>query len=87
MSEMVHDLATVVAPQVARLTPTAYRNMVAFDEEAGDCRLGRVKNGFKRPFGGVTAVFDFCAHEHKDVRNMMEGCTAVSQRIVEQTCS
>ena len=47
---------------------------VATEESGQECRLG---SGEERPFSGVTACMDFCAHSHYDRHNMTHGGATV----------
>lgn len=56
-----------------RLAPEAHRNLVV-SSLGSDCRIGLDE---EKAFSSVTACLDFCAHNHKDLHNKINGCTAV----------
>ena len=74
VEDKLQRFATAMGPLYKRMAPEAYANQVKFEEKAIECRLGLAAG---RPFAGVTACFDFCAHSHKDIHDMSDGCTVV----------
>jgi methylcytosine dioxygenase TET2/3 len=72
IEEKMNVLATILSPIYKIIAPKSYDNQVMYEDCASDCRLG-IKKG--KPFSGVTCCLDFCAHTHRDLHNMQDGCT------------
>ena len=75
LEKICDELADCVSLMFQQVAPACFNNMTLFSDLAQDCRIGSGSVG--RPFSGVTVVSDFCAHQHKDINNMVGGSTVV----------
>ena len=82
IEQSLNNLATIMSKILKKATPVAFQNMVQHSEEAIHCRIGNGP-GKSRPFCGVTAVCDFCAHSHYDFRNE-DNCVTVGLTLKNQ---
>lgn len=69
--ELINNWATDIAKLHKKMVPIAYANMIKYNN---DCRIG---NGEERPYSSLTVCSDFSAHNHRDILNTKEGCTAI----------
>ena len=66
LENTVNNLADQVGNLFEAVVPQAFKNMTCRGGQAEKCRIGDSrKSGNERPFSGVTAVSDFCAHAHR----------------------
>lgn len=79
MDHLLQDLATQVAHSYKLLAPEAFENQTRHGEDGVECRVGYTDEYKQdaRPFSGITCCVDFCAHNHRDKRNMDSGATVV----------
>jgi hypothetical protein len=71
-------LADKVSKFLKNLAPVAYRRMVQNSRSAHHCRIGFESDAEDRPFSSVSCCVNYCAHSHRDSKNVANGVTAVS---------
>ncbi|PFX14640.1 Methylcytosine dioxygenase TET2 [Stylophora pistillata] len=84
LENVMQTLATDLSTVYEKYAPQAFQNQVKGEREGLECRIG---NNERRPFSGVTCCMDFCAHSHKDSRNMDGGATLVCSLLKPEAIS
>lgn len=74
LETIFNSTSDMISKFFKKIAPAAFSKMVEFQEIASSCRIG---SGPDRPFSSVTCVSDYCAHLHKDIRNMEGGCVVI----------
>lgn len=78
LENTVNHLADQVGNLFENVVPQAFKNMTCRGGQAEKCRIGDSrKSGDERPFSGVTAVSDFCAHAHRGLFTYILKCLII----------
>ena len=74
LEDKMNELACSLSTLHKAAAPKAFNNMIRCEDDGEECRIGK---GYMKPYSSVSAVVDFCAHQHKDFNNMKNGCSCI----------